>query len=167
MRARARARVCVCVCVCVCVRGNRRRSVLTKEDKRRLFKKGDFTVEIQPLNAFADDVSWTDVFREGWGEDINQTACMRAIARKKEATFKVWARGPPLRPHPYPTDDAGVQYAHGAILDFEKRPVALHSDIALRRWLRSRNVSHSEAKRHTYLGECVCVCACVRTCVCE
>ena len=104
-------------------------------------------------------MTWTHAFGD-WGEDIMRTAGNTVTMRKAEAMFEVWGRdGQPLKPVPFPTNASGARLPHGAVLDFEKRKVALHSDVALRRWLSARNVPHSTAKRLTYLGESrVCVC---------
>ena len=130
-----------------------RAGTLSKNAKRQLFAKGEFSAVLHPLNAFRDPhIRWTAIFPNGWGADITRTANMSQSDRHEEATFKVWARGPPLVPVPYPRNTKGQELAHGALLDFETRKVVMHSDVALRRWLTARNVPCSSAKRHTYLG---------------
>ena len=132
----------------------RRQEPVTSHDKRVMFAKGLYDAVLVPLNPFEGGVSpWTDLFREGWGEKIQQVSSMSSSDRKSEATFSTWARGDVIRPVPNPTNAAGQKLCHGAILNFDVRPPHLHSTIALRRWLKSRNVSIPTNKRHTYLGK--------------
>lgn len=88
-------------------------------------------------------MTWTDMFADGWGLVIRTVEGMSVDDRKEEATFHTWARGQPIQPAPYPTTAEGVQLCHGALLNFNERPVHLHSAIALRRWLKSRNMTYS------------------------
>ena len=126
---------------------------LTTLTKRQLFLDGAYTASLVPLHPFArDGMTWTDIFADGWGEVIRTVEGLSADDRKQEARFQTWARGEPLKPVPYPTTTEGVKLCHGAVLNFNERPVHLHSAIALRRWLKSRNMTYSTARRHTYLG---------------
>lgn len=125
----------------------------TIHDKRVMFRKGTFDVVLAPLNAFQGGQSWADVFCQGWGNQIQSVSSMSANKRKAESTMQTWARGGPIRPVPHPTNARGQKLCHGAILHFDKRPPHLHSAVALRRWLKSRNVTMSTTRRHTYLGK--------------
>jgi len=160
--------VCVCVWLCVVVlsintythtnvcRGPRTRtdaSDLTKMEKRKLFTDGAYTARVAPLNPFVSGLTWNNFFPNGWGDVIQSVEDMSTRDRKNEVTLRTWARGEPMQPVPYPTTEAGVQLCHGAWLNFDERPPHLHSAIALRRWLKSRNVPYSMARRRTYLGK--------------
>ena len=142
------------VCRHVITRG-RGQDPATSHDKRVMFAKGSYDAVLVPLNSFeGGSSSWTDIFCHEWGEKIQSVSSMSAVDRKAEATFETWARGESIRPAPHPTNAAGQKLCHGAILNFDVRPPHLHSAIALRRWLKSRNVPMSSTKRHTYLGKC-------------
>ena len=150
--------MCACVSVtltCLFCRHvvTRGQAPVTMHDKRLMFAKGLFDAVLVPLNSFQGGQSWTDVFVQGWGNNIQQVSLMSASDRKAESTMQTWARGDPVRPVPNPTNAAGQKLCHGAILNFDTRPPHLHSAVALRRWLKSRNVTMSTKRRHTHLGK--------------
>ena len=55
---------------------------MTVNAKRELFAAGDFTVTLQPLNAFKAGATWTNVFMDGWGDDIMRTFEMTGTKKK-------------------------------------------------------------------------------------
>lgn len=125
---------------------------LTKTEKRKLFTHGAYTARVAPLNPFASGLTWNNFYPNGWGDVIRTVEEMPARDRKNEVTLRTWGRGEPIQSVPYPTTAAGIQLCHGAWLNFDERPVHLHSAIALSRWLKSRNVPCSMSRRRTYLG---------------
>ena len=126
---------------------------LTSTEKRKLFCEGNFSVELAPLNAHEAGATWLDLFPAGWGRDIMAVKTGLSLAdKKKEATFETWARGPAIEPVPNPKNSAGEALCHGAVLNFVERPVEMHSAIALRRWLKSRNMTVSTARREGHVG---------------
>lgn len=129
----------------------RRNPQLTVIKKRELFLAGNYTVGLRPLNPFQQDMTWLTCFPDGWGAEIMQVVDMSDEDRKSEATFRTWARGPDIALVPYPTNEDGDKMCHGSILNFNERPVHLHSNVALQRWLKARNASVC-TQRDIYLG---------------
>lgn len=153
-------------------RTRRGTSSLTSDGKRRLFAAGSYTVDLVPLNPFAAEGNMQSTFPDNdWGARIARVATSDVTTRVAEATFEVWARGIPLRPVPFPTNTEGEELCHGTILgtsqidgvtfpdrkQFSERPLRMQSLLAMRRWLKVRNVTVTKARRTDYFGTYECV----------
>ena len=132
-----------------------------------------FEVELVPLNDFSDGETFVSIFPDGWGREIERVRVSAGQDRFAEATFARWARGVPLAPVPFPTNDEGEELCHGTILgtskidgvthpdreQFTERPLHMQSAMAMRLWLKVRNATAGKslgyAKRETYFGECI------------
>ena len=56
-------------------------------DKRVMFAKGLSDAVLVPLNTFQCGQSWTDVFVQGWGNNIQRVSLMSASNWKAESTM--------------------------------------------------------------------------------
>lgn len=146
-----------------------RRSVptLSVPVKRKLFVDGKFQVDLVPLNVIPAGKTFLSIFTDRhWGEEITRVTAAPSTDHLAEATFTVWGRGFELAPPPFPTDSEGSQLCHGTILgtndidgaahperrQFSTRPLRMQSAMAMRRWLKVRNVTESTALREDSYG---------------
>ena len=109
-------------------------------ESRDTFYAGDYQVELVPLKPFpTSDCNFSNfldgAFELGNVQDMRlQESKMILWARKDPAGRRITLAEPPL-----PVVN-GVAHPHGAVLDFQKRPVPLVHDAALVKFLRYRGV---------------------------
>ena len=141
---------------------------MTTDMKRQMFVNGNYGVDLVPLNPFPVGETFATTFPDqGWGAEIVHAQTAHPCERLAEAKFDVWAReGRRLEHVPFPTNANGEELCHGTILgtnqidgvrfperqQFSERSLAMQSEIALRRWLKVRNVTDSKARREDYFG---------------
>ena len=151
--------------------------LLSAEDKRKMFVKQKFKMEVHPLHAFPHEgETFATMFPDGWGQQVQQLISSSEESKFGEATFAHWSRGEVIQPAPFPTNEDGEQLCHGSILgtslidgvahpdrqQFSERPLELTSALVMRRWLKVRNASPAQfnARRESYFGECACAIVC-------
>ena len=109
------------------------------KQRDRFFNQEYSDPKIVPLRPFLDGDTFETLFQDAFS-GANNLSPAELLTRVK---MKKWFRhGKTLaKDVPYPKNIDGKHLPHGAVLNFEKTPIILHSRRALIWWLRLRNVN--------------------------
>ena len=106
--------------------------------RERFFKQLYDNAKIVPLTPFREEQTFESLFGSVFSHG-NQMSPAELLTR---ARMSKWFRHGDslLRDVPYPQEN-GKKLPHGAVLNFEKNPIASHTRRALIWWLRLRGVN--------------------------
>ena len=110
-------------------------------------------MKIVPLTPFRDG----DTFASLFGDAFSECKKLAPAELLERARMKKWFRkGNSLAQDvPFPKNLDGEALPHGAVLNFDKKPIILHTRRALIWWLRLRNVNiPGSYPMHSFQSDC-------------
>ena len=122
-------------------------------NQRDRFFQQLYTVKIVPLKSFCDG----DTFASLFGDAFSECQKLSPAELLERARMTKWFRkGNSLAQDvPFPKNVDGEALPHGAVLNFDKKPIILHTRRALIWWLRLRNVNiPGSYPMHSFQSDC-------------